>query len=210
MPAPSSVPLGLLGRFHHEVVFGRRARVLSREVAALVPPGRLVDVGSGSGAIAAAVAALRPDVTVEGFDVLVRPSPDIPTTRFDGRTLPLGDDSAASVLLVDVLHHAADPDRLLEESARVAPVVVVKDHVYETRLDEWILGVMDWVGNRPHGIVLPYRFFTPASWQALCARTGLVETSRSRASGLYPFPFSLLFGRDLHFVARLERRTSAA
>ena len=192
------------------MVFGRRARVLSREVAALVPPGRLVDVGSGSGAIAAAVAALRPDVTVEGFDVLVRPSPDIPTTRFDGRTLPLGDDSAASVLLVDVLHHAADPDRLLEESARVAPVVVVKDHVYETRLDEWILGVMDWVGNRPHGIVLPYRFFTPASWQALCARTGLVETSRSRASGLYPFPFSLLFGRDLHFVARLERRTSAA
>lgn len=210
MPPPESAPLDLLGRFHHEMVFERRVRILSREVAALVPPGRLVDVGSGNGVLAATVASLRGDVTVEGFDVLLRPSPAIPTTAFDGLTLPLDNDSAASVLLVDVLHHAADPGRLLAECARVAPVIVVKDHVYETRLDERILSLMDWVGNRPHGVILPYKFFTPASWQALCTRVGLVETSRSRAAGLYPFPFSLLFGRDLHFVARLERRPSAA
>jgi SAM-dependent methyltransferase len=202
--------MGLLGRFHHEVVFGRRVRVLSREIAALVPPGRLVDVGSGSGVLAARVASLRGDVTVEGFDVLVRPSPAIPTAAFDGRALPLCDDSAAGILLVDVLHHADDPGRLLEECRRVAGVIVVKDHLYETRLDERILALMDWVGNRPHGVVLPYGFFTATSWTALCDRAGLVETSRSRARGLYPFPFSLLFGRGLHFVARLERRPSTA
>jgi hypothetical protein len=65
---------------------------------------------------------------------------------------------------------------------------------------------MDWVGNRPHGVVLPYRFFSPDAWAGAVAAAGLVERSRSGVPGLYPFPFSLAFGRPgVQFVARLER-----
>lgn len=198
--------LGAVSTLHGRAVFGRRVRVLAREIARLLPPGRLVDVGCGSGDVAKAVATLRPDVRPEGYDVLVRGATAIPVTAFDGRRLPLADGAADAALLVDVLHHADDPAALLAECARVARVVVVKDHLMGSALDERTLAFMDWVGNRPHGVVLPYRYFTAATWADCQGRTGLRETSRGDVSDLYPFPFSLLFGRRLHVVVRLERR----
>src|SRR5512140_2092244 len=164
--ARTDFPLSFLGSVHHTFVFSRRIRVLSRDIAALLPPGRVVAVGSGSGRIGSAIASLRADVSVEGFDVLIRPGQAIPTRLFDGETLPIPDSSAASTILVDVLHHARDPVRLLAECARVAPVVIVKDHFFRNRLDETVLRVMDWIGNRPHGVVLPYSYFDRAGWDA--------------------------------------------
>ena len=197
--------LGAVGAAHGALVFGRRVRVLATALAPLLPAGRSVDVGCGSGAISAAIERLRPDVTPEGFDVLLRPSCAIPARQFDGKRLPLPDASAASVLLVDVLHHAEDPVALLAECARVASVVVVKDHLSRSRVDERVLAFMDWVGNRPHGVVLPYAYFSPGSWERAVTAAGLREEKREAVPGLYPFPFSALFGRGLHFVARLAR-----
>jgi SAM-dependent methyltransferase len=186
-------------------VFGRRAEVLTRAVAALLPPGRMLDIGSGSGQIAASIARLRPDVAVEGFDVLVRDGTAVPTTPFDGTTLPLPDGCAASAILIDVLHHAADPLRLLQECGRVARIVVVKDHLARGWLDRRTLELMDWVGNRPHGVVLPFTYFDSRGWETTCSEAGLVETARTTVPDLYSFPLSAFFGRDLHFVSRLEK-----
>jgi SAM-dependent methyltransferase len=202
----SPAELGTVGAAHSALVFGRRVRVLAGALAPLLPPGRLVDVGCGSGAVSAAVAALSHGVVPEGFDVLLRSGCAVPARAFDGRRLPLADGAADAVLLVDVLHHADDPVALLAECARVAPVVVVKDHLSRNALDERTLAFMDWIGNRPHGVELPYRYFSPASWERAVSSAGLVETSRTGVPGLYPFPFSALFGRGLHFVARLVRR----
>ncbi len=201
-------PIAAVGALHGRAVFGRRIRVLARTLAPLLPPGRVVDVGCGSGTLARAVAALRPDLHPEGFDVLVRPGAEIPVTPFDGHHLPLPDGAAAAALLVDVLHHADDPVALLRDCARVAPVVVVKDHLSKGWRDERVLAFMDWVGNRPHGVVLPYSYFTLQSWSEALATAGIAEASRAGVPGLYPFPFSLLFGRHLQFVARLERRST--
>jgi SAM-dependent methyltransferase len=209
MSAPSPL-LDLLGSVHRSAVFSRRVEVLAREIAALLPPGRVIDVGSGSGLISTAIARRRPDVAPEGFDVMVREGAAIPTRAFDGLTLPLPDDSAESAILVDVLHHAEDPARLLSECARVARTVVVKDHIARSRLDLRILELMDWVGNRPHGVVLPFTYFSPESWAAARTRAGLVETFRTSVPDLYPFPASALFGRELHFVVRLERGPRSA
>lgn len=197
--------LGAVSAAHAALVFGRRVRVLAGALAPLLPPGLLADVGCGSGAVAAAIAALRPDVVPQGYDVLPRPGCAIPAREFDGRRLPLPEGAAAAALLVDVLHHAEDPVALLAECARVAPVVVVKDHLSRGPIDEKVLAFMDWVGNRPHGVVLPYSYFSPASWEAALEAAGLREERRGNVPGLYPFPFSALFGRDLHFVARLTR-----
>jgi SAM-dependent methyltransferase len=197
--------IGAVGALHGRAVFARRVRVLADAFAPLLPPGRVVDVGCGSGTLARAIARRRPDVVLEGFDVLVRPRTEIPVALFDGKRLPLADGEASAVIIVDVLHHAEDPVALLAECARVAPVVVVKDHLSGGFFDERILAFMDWIGNRPHGVVLPYRYFTAESFREALSAARLRETARSRVPDLYPFPFSLVFGRDLHFVARLER-----
>ncbi|HKC23503.1 MAG TPA: class I SAM-dependent methyltransferase [Thermoanaerobaculia bacterium] len=200
-----TAPLRAVGALHGRLVFSRRARVLAREAAALLPPGRILDVGCGSGTIARAIAESRPDVAIEGFDVLVRPDAAIPVRPFDGVHIPVPDGAADAALLVDVLHHVEDPAALLAECARAARVVVVKDHLAEGPAGRALLRVMDWVGNRPHGVVLRYSYFSRTSWRAACDAACLATAAEGSLADLYPFPFSAAFGRDLHFIARLER-----
>jgi hypothetical protein len=65
---------------------------------------------------------------------------------------------------------------------------------------------MDWVGNRPHGVTLTYKYQSLRQWQQHFAACGLEAVQLSTELPLYPFPFSLLFGRKLHFVAQLTKR----
>ena len=198
--------VGAMGRLHGRAVFPRRIRVLASELATLLLPGPLADVGCGTGDLAAAVKQLRPDLEPTGFDVLVRSRAAIPVRAFDGRRIPLEDGAVASALLADVLHHVESPGELLRECARVARTVVVKDHLSRGAFDDAVLRFMDWVGNRPHGVVLRYRYFRRETWARAVDDSNLVITTWSDVPGLYPLPWSLLFGRKMHFVARLDRR----
>lgn len=179
--------------------------MLSAEIARLLPErARVLDVGCGSGEIAAALLSLRPDLTIVGVDVLVRPETAIPVTEFDGIALPVEDDSYDVVLLIDVLHHADDPALLLREAARVSRQgVILKDHFRDGWLAKETLQLMDWVGNAAHGVRLPYNYFSRAEWQRTWLELKLRPVKLSDRIGLYAFPFSLLFGRKLHFTAFL-------
>lgn len=193
-------------RLHAGWIAGRRVTILSALLAPLVPTrARILDVGCGDGRLAATLARLRPDVTVHGVDVLVRPDAAIPVDGFDGDRIPAGDGSVDVVLLVDVLHHAEDPEALLREAARVAPVVLVKDHLREGWLAGPTLRFMDGVGNRRFGVALPHHYWRRQEWAAAFRRIGLSVQDWNEEVPLYPFPASLLFGRSLHFVARLEQ-----
>jgi SAM-dependent methyltransferase len=198
--------LSVVGGLHDRYVFGRRVEVLSRHLADLLPRGaRTLDVGCGDGSIDLRVLERRPDLEIDGVDVLVRPSTHIPVRAFDGRALPAATGSYDAVSLVDVLHHAADPRRLLAEAARVARLaVVVKDHYREGLLAGPVLRLMDWVGNAHHGVDLRYDYWTGNEWETAFREAGLVPTELRRHLGLYAWPARLLFERGLHFVARLE------
>lgn len=196
---------------HQRTVFGRRVRVLATALADLLPAGaRVLDVGCGDGSIDAAVMAQRPDVEIEGIDVLVRPTTRIPVRPYDGDTIPHDDDSFDAVTLVDVLHHTKDPAKVLGEAARVAPVVVVKDHVAGGPIDRGVLRLMDWVGNAGFGVALPYNYLSAAQWADVQRRCGLAVDRELTTLGLYPRPASWLFERDLHLVRRLCRASFPA
>jgi 2-polyprenyl-3-methyl-5-hydroxy-6-metoxy-1,4-benzoquinol methylase len=99
-------------RLHGGFVHPRRVQVLAAHAARLVPPrAHVLDVGTGDGRIAAALGTARPDLRIEGIDVLVRPDAAIPVGPFDGRAIPRGAGSVDVVTLIDVLHHADDPRR---------------------------------------------------------------------------------------------------
>ena len=65
---------------------------------------------------------------------------------------------------------------------------------------------MDWVGNRPHGVVLTYNYQSRNEWADHFSKCGLKEVNWTTQVPLYPPPFSLLVGRGLHFVSLLKKR----
>jgi SAM-dependent methyltransferase len=193
---------------HQSLVHPRRVRVLADHASRLLPRNaRVLDVGTGDGLIAAALAERRRDLRVEGIDVLVRKQTAIPVTQFDGRSIPMAAASVEAVTMFDVLHHADDPVLLLAEACRVARTcVVLKDHVANGRLSRALLAFMDGVGNRRHGVALPHRYLSGAQWRRAIGDLRVTPAVWEVGGlGLYPWPASLVFGGRLHVLARLDK-----
>jgi len=203
----ASWPFTWISRWHHAFVFERRARVLAEALAAQIPRGAAVlDVGCGDGTIASLIAQLRPDISICGVEFMVRPGCKIECRAFDGATLPYPDASFDVCMFVDVLHHTQDPAILLREAARVTrSFVLLKDHIDENALDDLTLRFMDWVGNRPHGVVLTYNYQSRKQWAEHFSQCGLEEKTWNAKVPLYPWPISLIAGRGLHFVSLLRK-----
>ena len=171
---------------------------------------RLLDVGCGDGLFAATLSKLRPDLRIEGAEVLPRQGCRIPVVAFDGLNLPFPDRAFDACLLIDVLHHTVTPSALLRETARVGSgQVVVKDHLREGFAAGRCLRFMDGVGNRRHGVALPFNYLDSDEWRGLLAECGLAAVKRDRLGGLYPFPANLVFGRRLNFMALLRAQPPA-
>jgi SAM-dependent methyltransferase len=199
----------VIGALHERLVHRSRVHRLAGAIADLLPDkASVLDVGSGDGALAQRLFELRPDVRIQGVDVLVREDTQFPVRVFDGRNIPDPDNSVDVVLLVDVLHHTDDPVVLLQEAKRVARrAVVIKDHCRDGLLAGPTLRLMDWVGNAHHGVALPYNYWPRSRWLATFRDLKLdVEEWRSRL-GLYSPPAGWVFDRSLHFLARLSARS---
>jgi hypothetical protein len=66
------------------------------------------------------------------------------------------------------------------------------------------LRLMDWVGNAHHGVVLPYNYWPEKHWRAAFDHIGLRVGQWQPRLAIYPWPFTVLFDRGLHFVASLD------
>ena len=200
----------MLAKIHESFIHTRRVRVLATLIAELLPPGaRVLDVGCGDGRMALEIQRLRPDAQIEGLDVFVRPQTLVPVTAFDGVHLPYPDRSWDVVLFVDVIHHAAEQEDLLREAARVAGKhLILKDHLLQGWLAGPTLRFMDRQGNSRHGVALPYHYWTPQQWREVFSRLNMAPGVWKERLGLYPLPLSWFFGRNLHFLARLDHVSS--
>jgi SAM-dependent methyltransferase len=202
----------VLDQIHGNYVFHRRVQRLAHLLAEMLPPeASVLDVGCGDGLVARAIMAQRPDISVRGIDVLVREHTHIPVEPFDGSLIPAAAGSYDIVMFVDVLHHALEPFGLLAEAVRVARQgLLIKDHTKNGLLAGPTLRFMDRVGNARYGVALPYTYWTRRQWDAAIESLGLAIALWRSELGLYPWPANYVFGRSLHFVARLEPRGAVA
>ena len=199
-----------IARLHARRVEGRRTHVLADRLAKVIPQRcSVLDVGCGDGRVGKEILRRRPDLKIEGVEVLVRDAVEIPVQPFDGVHLPFPDRHFDVVLFTDVLHHTADPMILLREASRVAQrCIVIKDHLKEGVLGAATLRFMDFVGNSRYGVVLPYNYWKREQWKDAAATLGFEEEVWSEQLHLYPWPFSLLFDRSLHVIARWKVRST--
>lgn len=197
--------MSVVGAAHARLVHGRRVQVLARAFVGLLPEGaKVLDIGCGDGLLDAVILRHRPDLTISGIDVLVRGRTHVPVTPFDGTAIPYDAGTFDAVMLVDVLHHAEDPEALLREARRVSRgPILVKDHTRDGLLAGATLRFMDWVGNAHHGVALPYNYWSRREWDRALRDLGLTVHGWNGRLGLYPWPASLLFDRSLHFIATL-------
>lgn len=112
--------------------------------------GRLLDVGCGDGSGARQFAEAQGMQPV-GIDVVDGNAAEIDFQVYDGTTIPFEDGRFDAAIVIHVLHHTADPDRVVAEVARVcrpgARLMIIED-MASSRLQNFFTKASDLWGNR--------------------------------------------------------------
>jgi ubiquinone/menaquinone biosynthesis C-methylase UbiE len=191
------------GKLQRAFIYERRLRRLAELLAQAIPKSySVLDVGSGDGRLAWSLLERRSDLAIQGVDVMLRQSTQIPVRLFDGTTLPYSNSSFDAVMLIDVLHHTVDPLLLLREALRVCRnCLIVKDHLLEGLAAGMRLRILDYAGNADYGVALPYNYLSEKQWVEWETLLQVKVMSKTKKLDLYPWPVNLFFGSGLHFLA---------
>lgn len=179
----------LLLHLDERVLFPARRAYLQKWLCPLLSSNeRVLDLGASDGRLAA---ALKEKVPAEfiGCDVHVSGETQIPVVKYDGEVLPFEDNSFDCVMMIDVLHHDLNPEGVVKEACRVSRrYVLIKDHYYNHGLDFFGLKVMDYIGNAPYGIRLPYNYLNDGQWRAIFRNLDLqiVHEAKFRYNAIDP------------------------
>lgn len=165
-------PESMAGEMERHYSPGRTWESLAFGLLGLLRLGRVLDVGSGDGAVASMLAPRAQSVTcVDASERMVAAararlagSPNVEVHQADMHALPFPDASFDQVLLLNVLVHSERPARAIDEAARVLGkggdlvVVTLDAHAHAASAQSW--------GHKQQGI-------GPAALRRMLGRAGL-------------------------------------
>lgn len=193
--------------FHNKMIYSRRMARLTELISEMLEgTQKILDVGCGDGRIDSYLMSSNKEIEIIGIDVLVRDNTYIDVIEYDGYHIPLKDNVVDTVMVIDVLHHVDDPQRLIKEMVRVtSDSIIIKDHIKVGFVSYIKLRLMDYVGNAHYHVRLPYNYLTKEQWDSVFMNNNLELKIYKTDLNLYTGLFHILFDRKLHFIAKLKK-----
>ena len=193
----------ILRQLDERVLFPARLNYLTKWlVPHLSNVETALDLGASDGRLAHRLSQHLP-VKFSCCDVFPQEKQFLPVIKCEATSLPFPDNTFDCVLLIDVLHHDLNPSAVVAEAVRVSRgTVLIKDHFWENRLDFFGLQVMDYIGNAPYDISLPYNYLTSDQWYRLAQDHRLEVKSEQR------FRYNLI-DPCRHIVLKLNKAVSS-
>jgi SAM-dependent methyltransferase len=157
------------------------AEELASAIGGLGDLERFLDFGAGDGWMLDQVLAGTTNIgAAKAVDVQERKEAYHHHVDFyDGDTLPYPDRHFDGAMAVDVLHHAPEPERSLQDLARVVDgYLIIKDHTQGGPVGFATLAVLDEIGNRKWGIPSRYRYQRGWAWDEVLSDAGFDRVMR--------------------------------
>ena len=137
---------------------------------------KILDLGAGDGLLALEIKE-KLDKEVVLVDIVDYNFTDLPLILYNPEgKVPLADEEVDTTILYTVLHHASDPEHLLEEATRVTKQrLVIKEAYIEEDDIRMTNSFFDWFYNRVIGdedINVPLNFLKVEGWKKLLKSYG--------------------------------------
>lgn len=153
------------------LLLGRTKKYLELVLPYLKGPKDIVDIGCGMGHTA--VLLQQKGYKVTGLDIVNSSfTKEFTPILYDGQKMPFADKQFDVALLLMMLHHTPNPDKIINEAARVSRELVIIEDIYSNRLHKYATYFFDSLLNmefRGH----PHTNKTDNEWQKLFARQGM-------------------------------------
>lgn len=194
----------LLDYINRRLLFPWRENRVVSELAPLIKPGsRVLDFGCGDGHLSLSLAS-RSGADIMGIDTCQPEKLLLPRITYDGKTLPIKDDSFDGVVMVDMLHHTQDVKEAIRKLTRVArDFLLIKDMKYKSRLGYRVLQFTDlWTNSPDPNALLRYNYLTWQQWQEIFEDLNLSIAYVKPSFSLIPLdPI-----QHLNFIVLLKKR----
>ena len=201
--------MSILSKFHDWFIYDRRMDQLSMWISSIISKfdiKEILDVGAGDGKIDS-ILVEKNNIVITGIDVLVREKTYIPVIEYDGQNIPYKDNQINTSMMIDVLHHIDDPEKVFAEVVRVSDkYILIKDHILHGKWSYMKLKSMDYVGNKQYSVRLPYNYLTKQRWEKMFEDNNLEVVYYEDKLHLYSFICHWLFDSNLHFIALLRKK----
>ncbi len=175
----------------HSPVYKSRMKGLGKVIIPHLQENfKVLDVGCGFGEFSNFIInneETKKGVNIIGVEKLVRPNSLIKVEQMVTNKLPFDNNSFDCVMLLDVLHHEQDWSNLLNECIRVSKnLVIIKDHQVTSKLSYYRICFLDWLANKPYGILCLYRYFKADQWRKIFESKNMKIIQEELTLKIYP------------------------
>ncbi|MBN1585439.1 class I SAM-dependent methyltransferase [Candidatus Uhrbacteria bacterium] len=174
---------GVLRKIVHKAGNARARELVGRIRPFLGRNDSILDIGSGTCNVCEILSGLGHRVTpLDVRDLSF--SDSIKPVIYDGNRIPFGDNEFDKSLLLTVLHHTPDPERVLLEAKRVSREIVMIEDIYVSRLHRRLTFLFDSLLNLEF-TGHPHSNRNDGQWRETFGRLGLeLVNARYRRSFL--------------------------